>query len=240
MLTLNCPNCGAPLQVAEECGRTVCLYCNSILRLQPYDSRPAEVENTLADADLQAIKQFLLDGRREDALQRYLETTGAGEASAAEAIRELERQVSVDVMRNQQLTNRDIGYVGLYCVIFLAAVVTGVTGQIHPLLALALAAFTTWQLFVLSPSIRLWLRFRQAISAPATILKAAPLGKVKTRVGRGYAMKLLAEVRPPAGRPYRVELLLPVKETGLGQVQPGSKLHVKYLPEDPQQIVFDQ
>jgi hypothetical protein len=226
--------------LSEDPGRTVCLYCNSIVRIQPDGPQPAFLENTLVEADMQAIKQLLLDGRREDATHRYLETTGAGEAAARETIQELERLVSVDVMRNQQLTSRDIWYVGLYCVIFLAAVVTGVTGQIHPLLALALVAFTAWQLFVLSPSIRLWLRFRQAISAPATILKAAPLGKVKTRLGRGHALQLLAEVHPPAGTPYRVELLLPVKETALGQVQPGSQFHVKYLPEDPQQIVFDQ
>ncbi len=239
LTTLNCPNCGAPIQVAEGHTLTVCLYCNSTLRIQTDDSQPAVVENTLVEADMRAIKQLLLEGRREDALQLYLETTGAGEAIARQAIEGLESHVSVDVMRSQQLTSKEIWYVGLYSVIFLAAVIAGVARQIHPLLALALAAFTAWQLFVLSPSIRLWLRFHQAISAPATILKTAPLGKVKTRVGRAYAMKLLAEVHPPAGTPYRVELLLPVRETSLGQVQPGSKFHVKYLSEDPQQVVFD-
>ena len=240
LTTLNCPKCGAPIRAPEGHTRTVCLYCNSTVRIQPDDSPPAVVEFTLVGADLQAIKQLLLEDRREDALQLYLETTGAGEAVAREVIQELERQVSVDVMRNQQLTRKDIWYVGLYCVIFLAAVIAGVARQIHPLLALALAAFIAWQLFVLSPSIRLWLRFRQAIGAQAIILKAAPVGKVKTRVGRVYAMKLLAEVHPPAGTPYRVELLLPVREANLGQVQPGGKFYVKYLPEDPQQIVFDQ
>jgi hypothetical protein len=240
LTTLNCPNCDAPIQAPEGYTHTVCLYCNSIIHVQPDDSRPAVVENRLVGADMQAIKQLLLEDRREDALQLYLETTGAGEAVARETIQGLERQVSVDVMRNQQLTSKDIWYVGLYCVIFLVAVIAGVARQIHPLLALVLAAFIAWQLFVLSPSIRLWLRFRQAIGAQAIILKAAQVGKVKTRIGRAYAMKLLAEVHPPAGTPYRVELLLPVRETSLGQIQPGSKFHVKYLPEDPQQVVFDQ
>jgi hypothetical protein len=240
LMMLNCPNCDAPIQVPEGHTRSVCLYCNSIIRIQPDDSRPAVVENRLVGADMQAIKQLLLEGRQEDALQLYMETTGTGEAVARETIQGLERQVSVDVMRNQQLTSKDIWYVGLYCVIFLAAVIAGVARQIHPLLALALVVFTAWQLFVLSPAIRLWLRFRQAIGAQATILKAAPVGKVKTRIGRAHAMKLLAEVQPPAGTPYQVELLLPVRETSLGQAQPGSKFHVKYLPEDPQQVVFDQ
>ncbi len=240
LTTLNCPNCGAPLQVEERRTRTVCLYCNSTVRIQPDGSKAAEVENTLVEADMQALKRFLLSGRREDAIQLYLESTGAGEAAAREAIEGLERQVSVDVMRNQQLTGKGIWYVVLYCVVFLAAVVAGLAGQIHPLVALALAAFTAWQFWVLFPSIRLSLRFRNAVRAPATILKAAQVGETKVRGGRVYAMKLLVEVHPPEGTSYQAELLLPVRETSLERVQPGGQFHVKYLPEDPKLIVFDR
>jgi uncharacterized Zn finger protein (UPF0148 family) len=240
LTTLNCPNCGAPLQVEEGNNRTVCLYCNSTVRIQPDDSQTAVVENTLMEADMQALRQMLLAGRREDAVQLYLETTGTGEAAAREAIQGLERQVSVDVMRNQQLTSKGIWYVVLYGVVFLAAVLAGLAGQIHPLVALALAAFTAWQFWVLFPSIRLSLRFRNAIRAPATIIKAAPVGEIKTRAGQVYAMKLLVEVQPPDRTSFRAELLLPVQETRLERVQPGGQFHVRYLPDDPQKIVYDR
>jgi uncharacterized Zn finger protein (UPF0148 family) len=240
LTTLNCPNCGAPLQVNEGRTRTVCLYCNSTVRIQPDDSQAAVVENTLVEADMQALKRMLLAGRREDAVQLYLETTGAGEAAAREALQGLERQVSVDVMRNQQLTSKGVWYVALYGVVFLAAVLAGMAGQIHPLVALALAAFTAWQFWVLLPSIRLSLRFRRAVRAPATILKAARVGEIKARAGQVYAMKLLVEVQPPEDALFQAELLLPVRETSLEQVQPGSQFHVKYLPDDPQQIFYDR
>jgi uncharacterized Zn finger protein (UPF0148 family) len=240
LATLNCPNCGAPLQLEEGRARTVCLYCNSTVRIQPDDPQAAIVENTLVEADMQALKRLLLESRREEAVQLYLETTGAGDEAAREAIRGLECQVSVDVMRNQQLTSKGIWYVLLYGVVFLASILAGLAGQIHPLVALALAGFTAWQFWVLFPSIRLSLRFRKGIRAPATIQKAAPVGEIKARAGRVYAMKLLVEVRPVEGTPYQAELLLPVRETSLGQIKPGVQFHVKYLPGDPQQIVFDR
>ena len=240
LMTLNCPNCGAPLQVDEERIYTVCLYCNSTVRIQPDDPQPAVVENTMVEADMRTLKQRLLAGHREDALQLYMETSGAGEAVARQAIQDLERQVSVDVIRNQQLTRKGLWYVGLYSVVFLVAVLAGLAGQIYPLLALALAALTAWQLWVLLPSIRLSLRYRDAISAPATILKTARVGEIKTRTGKIYAMKLLVEVHPPEGEPYQGQLLLPVQGPSLEQTQPGDRLQVKYLPEDPQQIVYDR
>lgn len=240
MLTsLNCPNCGAPLQVEEGRTRTVCLYCNSIVRIQPDKSQPAQVETTLVEADMQELKQLLLSGRREEAVQLYLASTGAGEAAAREAIAGLASQVSVDVVRNQQLTSKGVWYVVLYGVVFLAAVAAGLTGQIHPLLALALAAFTAWQFWVLLPSIRLSLRFRRAVRAPATILKTVSVGEMKAPGGRVYAVKLLMEIHPSEGTPYQAELLLPVSKTSLEQVQPGGQFHVKYLPDNPQQIIFD-
>jgi uncharacterized Zn finger protein (UPF0148 family) len=240
LTTLNCPNCGAPLQVNEGRTRTVCLYCNSTVRIRPDDSQAAVVENTLVEADMQSLKQMLLAGRREDAVQLYLETTGAGEAAAREALQGLERQVSVDVMRNQQLTSKGVWYVLLYGVVFLAAVLAGLSRQIHPLVALALAAFTAWQFWVLIPSIRLSLRFRNAKRVPATILKTAPVGEIKTRAGQVYAMKLLVEVQPPDRTSFQAELLLPVQETSLERIQPGGQFHVKYLPDDPQLIVYDR
>lgn len=240
LTTLNCPNCGAPLQVDEGRTYTVCLYCNSTVRIQPDDSRPSVLENTLVEADMRTLKQWLLAGRRSDALQLYMETSGADEAVARQAIQDLERQISVDVIRNQQLTRKGLWYVGLYGVVFLVAVLAGLTGQIYPLLALALAALTAWQLWVLLPSIRLSLRYRDAISATATILKTARVAEIKARTGKLYAVKLLVEVHPPEGEPYQGQLLLPVQEASLEQTQPGDRLHVKYLPDDPQQIVFDR
>jgi hypothetical protein len=240
LTTLNCPNCGAPIQVDDRHTYSVCLYCNSTVRIQPDDPQPVEVENTLVEADMRTLKQWLLAGRREDALQLYIETSGAGEAVARQAIQDLERQVSVDVIRNQQLTRKGIWYVGLYGVVFLVAVLAGLTGQIHPLLALALAALTAWQLWVLLPSIRLSLRYRDAISATAIILKTARVGEIKSRKSKVYAMKLLVEVHPPEGAPFQGQLLVPAQEASLEKTQPGDRLHVKYLPDDPQQIVFDR
>jgi uncharacterized Zn finger protein (UPF0148 family) len=240
LTTLNCPNCGAPIQVDEGHTYTVCLYCDSTVRIQPDNSQPPVVENTLVAADMRTLKQRLLAGRREDALQLYMETSGAGEAVARQVIQDLERQVSVDVIRNQQLTRKGIWYVGVYSVVFLAAALAGLTGQIYWFLALALAALTAWQLWVLLPSIRLSWRYRDAVSATATIQKTARVGEIKARKGRVYAMKLLVEVHPPEGAPYQGQLLLPVQEASLEQTQPGDKLHVKYLPDDPQRIVFDR
>ena len=103
-----CPNCGAPLAVAENQALALCLYCDTVVRLaaslatQPDFDRAA----TVAPETVRKIKQYLLLGRRGDAIRLYQQATGVAEAQAATAVLAFSRQIALGVARSQQLNLR--------------------------------------------------------------------------------------------------------------------------------------
>jgi uncharacterized Zn finger protein (UPF0148 family) len=103
---LNCLNCGAPLKISAQQTRAICLYCNSTLQIErEAASEPtAAVENILSEADMARIKQLLLAGQPQAAERLYSQTTGASSQAAQEALADLRKKLSLDVVRQQQLT----------------------------------------------------------------------------------------------------------------------------------------
>lgn len=239
--SLNCPNCGAPLNTHPGQSRAICLYCNTTLRLAP-DTQPpsAEVDNTLNEAEMGEIKQLLLDGQKQQALELYMRATEAGEEDARQALADLGEKISLDVVRQQQLTTGGIFIVGVYGLLTVAGIYTLYSGSIHWLISMAAMLYGAWMLYFYFPAVASTLAFRKGKPAKALVLKLVDIGK--TRIGRQAVrvFKLLVEVQPLDGSPpYLAEMLLPVREQNVPRAQPGKKFLVKYLSQEPQRVIFD-
>jgi len=203
--SLTCPNCNGPLHPQANRALTICVYCNSTLRLEP-DADPRQVvEATTPSAEaLQAIKQLLLNGRRAEALEQYQRLTGASATDAAGAVDDLAQQLRLNVFREQPVAN--LGFlIALAQISLPTALVWFVSQNIiaTSLVALALLAFTAWYF---APGVRLrWLN-DFGVTAPATVLKVSALGQLERRNARPLQlMRLWLEVRPPGQAAFQLE-----------------------------------
>jgi uncharacterized Zn finger protein (UPF0148 family) len=237
--SLHCPNCGAPLNPGPNDGLVICLYCNTAIRIQTAVSQPQVTAEASLDPDMMTqIKQQLLAGRQDQALRLYQQQTGADPQEAASAVSNLGRQISIDIVRGQTLRPFGMVFVVVVALLLVVSVAAGLQGRLHPVLAIGLAGFAALNLFFFAPGIRATIEFLGAKTAPATIVKLAPVGVATMRGRPIHTFKFLLEVQPEDGQAFHAELLVPVRSESLLQAQPGALIWVKYLPQNPARLIF--
>jgi hypothetical protein len=219
---------------------SVCLYCDSIVRLSPNAAQPAVVERQAAPEDMARIKQLVLSGNHTEAQDRYRQATGASADEAHAAIETLRRQISIEMVRRQQLNAFGWLVIALSALGVVAALVAGLAGALPPLWAVGLALLPASLLLVYAPGIATSLRYLPAHTAPASVTNLTHIGHYKARAEEVHAYRVVLEVRPPEAQPFRAELMLPVRQQSLAQLRPGVLLQVKYLPGDPGSVIFDR
>jgi uncharacterized Zn finger protein (UPF0148 family) len=241
MQSLNCPNCGAPLKPSPTQTCLVCLYCNATVRIEAEAQPPsAEIDCTLDEAEMGEIKQLVLDGQKEAALELYAEKTGASSEDASQALKDLSEKLSLDLVRQQQLNTSGIVIVAGYATLTLVGLYLTVFGGVHWLISVVAMLYGAWMLYFYYPALASTLAFRKGKPAKAHVLKLAEIGR--TRIGRQRVgvFKLLVEVQPEDGSPfYLAEMTLPVREQNVPRAQPGTIFRVKYLPGEPERVIFD-
>lgn len=235
---LNCPNCGAPLRPSLHSPLALCLYCGSSVRLQADESSSPVVDATLDENELARLKQLLLDGGREEAVRLYVQMSGADETAARMAVSGLGRQISLDIIRSQNLTPYGAWMVTLWSLLLLASLAAAALQRLHLLVALALAAYAGFNMALFLPALRTSLRYLRAPVAPAVTLKLSPVGVARLGGKKVHTLLALLEVQPRQGEPFQAEMLLPVREQNLGRAAPGAVLQVKYLPGDPPRVIY--
>ncbi len=238
--SIDCPNCGAPLPADLKSGVTACLYCNSSIRVTLDDEQTnVTVEKTLDEKELAEVKRLLLAGQRSAAVEHYRQSTGADEEEAAEIVDGIASQLTAYTARGQQLTGLGWVLVAAWSILLVGAVVFGITGNIHPLLALVMIAFGGINLNYFIPSIRTTLQFARAPIASAVTLKLAPIGVMPLRKENIHTFRAWLEVQPKDEPPFRAEMIIPVREANLSRAVPGTEIYVKYL-KDPVRLIFHQ
>lgn len=104
--SLNCPSCSAPLRFTDTQRRALCLYCGSTIAQTVDTATLAASETPALQSDvLDQLTQYLLDGRRAEALRLYQDKTGATEAEAAETLATLSRQLLGRTLLEQPISN---------------------------------------------------------------------------------------------------------------------------------------
>ena len=238
---LTCPNCGAPLKSTPAQTRLFCLYCNSTVRIEPDAQLPrAEIDSTLDEAEMGEIKQLVLDGQKSAALEVYIEKTGASTDEASEALKDLSQKLSLDIVRQQQLTPTGIAIVAGYALLTGAGLYLTIFGGVHWLISVIAMLYGAWMLYFYFPAVASTLAFRKGKPAKAHVLKLAEIGMTRLGRQRVRVFKLLVEVQPLDGSPaYPAEMTLPVREQNVPRAQPGTTIQVKYLPGEPERVIFE-
>jgi len=239
--SFSCPNCGAPLKSTPTQTRLVCLYCNTTVRIQPEAQPPSvEIDSTLDEAEMGEIKQLLLDGQKSAALELYSQATGASSDAAAEALKDLSQKLSLEIVRQQQLTRTGIAIVAGYALLTAVGLYLTVFGGVHWLISVTAMLYGAWMLYFYYPAVASTVAFRKGKPAKAHVLKLAEIGTTRLGRQRVRVFKLLVEVQPQDGTPsYQAEMMLPVREQNVPRAQPGTTIRVKYLPGEPERVIFD-
>jgi uncharacterized Zn finger protein (UPF0148 family) len=234
---LNCPNCGAPLHVNAGQNLTLCLYCDTTTSITYSEEGKASLaqQGTLNSEDAQQIKALLLDGKREQAVEAYQHATQVSAAEAQKAIDALARDAAFKVIFSQRLN-----LVGVLMLCgYMALLGLSVWARLNDIISINISRIAVILiLFLAAPLVRglgITLRYIAARSAVATVLKYAQIGKA----GNAYAYRLLVNVQPQEGAAFQTEMNVAVGEKRVSKLQNGLRLNVKYLPNQPDSVLYE-
>jgi hypothetical protein len=238
---LHCPSCGAPAPMPAANALWLCVYCNSLIRVRGAPAQAnAAVEATLPADLMGEVKQLLLHGQREQAIQRFQQGSGASPADAQPTINALAQELSLRTLSRQQLSGFGAAMVVLSLLAIVALGLIVRAGMLHPLGAAAGMLCPASLLLIFGPALLTSLRYLSAPTAVATIRRAAYIGEARVRNGPIHTYRLLVEAQPAQGPPFEAELALPVRDANRHLVQEGTKFQVKYRPGDPGSVIFDR
>ncbi|NUM47863.1 MAG: hypothetical protein HUU38_24415, partial [Anaerolineales bacterium] len=135
MQSLTCPNCGAPL--TDQTGQKLwlCIYCNTLIRVDDNAATPT-VEKTVSDAEMDQVKALLAEGKRDAATTLYQKITGVSTDEAEKAVETLVKQYAFGIVRRQQLNGVGIVLVILYTLALPLSLIAWARGDIHPVFAI--------------------------------------------------------------------------------------------------------
>lgn len=239
MQSLTCPNCGAPL--TDQTGQKLwlCIYCNTLIRVDDNAATPT-VEKTVSDAEMDQVKALLAEGKRDAATTLYQKITGVSTDEAEKAVETLVKQYAFGIVRRQQLNGVGIVLVILYTLALPLSLIAWARGDIHPVFAILIAGFSALNLLVFQRAIRTMIEYAGAPKAKAIIQHYTQTSKISMRGGDVYTFKVLLEVQPAHGIPFQETMILPVREKNLPKMRQGGAIWVKYKPGETGSLLFDE
>jgi hypothetical protein len=233
---LACPNCGAPLPVH---GKTIiaCLYCASVVRLRDHQP-PIRVESDFTPDHMDKIKELALNGQRDAAIQEYQQATQSDLSEAEEIVDGVIKQIARQTLAKVTLNRWGWLTLVAYTLGFLVMLVLGVKGTIPFYVAIPLGLFALLNMAVLGRNALVALKYMQGIVAPATVLNYTHIGQMKMGRVLVHAVRVYLDVQPKNEPSMRVEMMLPVRDKSMVKLYPGTRMNVKYLPDDLNSFMF--
>ncbi|WP_437737566.1 hypothetical protein [Sorangium sp. So ce1335] len=86
---ISCPNCGAPLSVGSEQRHAICIFCNTSLFVERPATGAAVAQvraRTASKDDIERVKQLLVDGKRDEAIDHYARAASVSRDEGARAV----------------------------------------------------------------------------------------------------------------------------------------------------------
>lgn len=243
--SLNCPNCLAPLDFSPGQTLCICLYCNSTIRIQqdtaqPQDKAQVTAVTEITTADMAHIRELLLAGQTETAVQRYQQLSGSSQSEAQAAITTLSNQISFSTFRQQQLSMGGFVIFGLCVVGLIWAIVGGFAGTMHPGIVMVIAAFALLNLLLFGKGFVATLRYLRADKGAATVLFLTRIGDTKTGRRTFHVFRVILAVQPKTGSTFQAEMLLPVRDKSVSTLHQGTRFEVKFFPGDETSLLFNK
>ena len=237
--SLDCPNCGAPLDVKPGQEITMCQYCDSSIRIHfDKDKLEKAVPRTEVSTEIMnKIKELILSGKKDEAIELYSHEAKINKEDAANAVK-----VIYDRIETRILLDRPLSIVGAMFTLLLLFIffISGYTvfiadtdSTIIDIISWILLIFTGISLLSVSRTIITTIKYLPGKWTNARILKFARIGEKKNIT----IFRLLLEVMPGEGKNFQAQTNLPVKNTSLGVIAEGNVLMVKYLPGDKSSVI---
>jgi hypothetical protein len=232
----SCPHCAAPLALADGQRSVLCGYCDVSLTVQAA-STPGAATTTLtkqaiAPAEIDKVKQLVLDGKRAEAIAHYAAIAGLSAKDAETAVNALTWPTIAQMIRQMPLNS--FGFL-LYAVLF------GVPAGLAALGITRGLAGAWWGWLIAAPTVLLALLALRGFVPKARSSWTSSFGSV----GRAHVIKR-AVIRPSfvrggsivvvafsvtpqgGGAPFVDEEVLLLKDESVAKVDPGNVMNVRY------------
>jgi hypothetical protein len=218
------------------------MYCNSLIRVEAEASGTpsTSVESSLEAEGMNSVKQLLISGQREEAMQRFQQLSGLDPEQAQRTIEQMAADFTLHTVFHQQLTPGGMALVAISLILLPGSLLAWWLGGLNPWLALLCAALAGFWLFVYGRGALTTLRYMNAPVAEATTMHFTPIGAVQRGRLRVHTFLIALEVHPKEGPAFQTQAIIPVREKNIDRVRQGEVIHVKYLPGKPDSVIYQQ
>lgn len=237
---LDCPNCGAPLDVKQGETFTVCLYCDSSIRIySDKDEEQKPVPHTEVPAEvINKVKELILAGKKQEAIDLYIKESGISAEDSKKAVEQISRNITNRILLERPLSVKGTFLLILFIIVFwftgYQAVIAAVNSGFLKILVWVLFIFSGLSILSITRTVITSIKYLPGKWTEARIIKFVRIGERKNLV----IFRLLLEVLPPAGeQSFRVSTNLPVSSENLKLISEGSLIMVKYLPKDKSSVI---
>ncbi len=237
--SLDCPNCGAPLDVKPGQEITICLYCDSSVRIHTDKDEPERIlPQTEVPAEvMNKVKELILLGNRDEAVRLYAREAKISNEDALNAVRIIYGKIETRILLDRPLSAGGALFSLILLVLFFVSGYYGIIADsdssLLKIAAWILLIFSGLSLLSVSRTIITTFKYLPGKWTPARILKFAKIGDRKNIT----IFRLLLEVMPERGERFQTQTNLPVRNTSINLIETGREISVKYLPNDKNSVI---
>jgi hypothetical protein len=230
--SLDCPNCGAPLDVKPGQEITVCQYCSSSIRIhmEDGDSETAVPKTEVSPETMKQVKGLILSGNKGDAVELYRQEADISKEDAVKAVSQIYDTISAGIMLNRPLSLIGFLFTLLFLILFIGsgyyAIVSDIDSTVLKIISWISLFFWGISLLSISRTIITTLKFLPGKWADAKILKFVKVGEKKNIA----IFRLLLEVMPESMEHFQAQTNLPVRLPSEKLIAEGNIIKIKYLP----------
>lgn len=237
--SIKCPNCAAPLRQKPGEEPWLCLFCDSLIRVDgEADTRVASLLRRLNSNDMEEIKQMLISGHIQAAAQALEGASGIEREQAAAIIASTRATIPARTIFQQELTRGGMVMVVICLLLVPASLIALGLRLLSPWLALAYLGIGVYGLYKYGRGALNTLHYRTARVAMAKTVKVAKLGTVQSGRVRVLGFLFALEVTPEDEPTFKAHTVVPVLEENVERAKEGAIIQVKYFPGEPESVIF--
>ncbi len=238
---LTCPNCGAPFNWKQGQSMSVCVYCNTNLRITADPGKDLKVDKVpeISAEMIEEVKRLLAAGTKTKAVAYYSQQAGISELEAFPIV----SGIQIAAMYNPPMSLRGVAMLAVFLLVSLVGIIGGVVliagnslGFGIPVVAIA-ALFGLMNWLSMGLNLKATRIYHWGRPAKAVILNRWHV--MDTKAGRypGSLYRLFIEVKPDSSPAYKAETTCLVGEASQGKFQIGGAIRVKYDAKEKQKVV---
>ncbi len=237
--SLNCPNCGAPLDIKPNEDITFCLYCDSSIRISKQEGTEEKsvVHTEIPNEIIEEVKKLILSGDKAKATELYQNAANVSKEEASKQIEAFTASITNKIILKRPLSTKGILISTLFFLILISSVYILASGIANTtftkIVCWVMISFMSLNLLSIMQSILLTIKYSSKKWNDATILKYYFISQKK----KLSFFKVLLEVKEPNGSTFRTETKIMIKTTDIAKLQEGKTISVKYFPEEKDNVV---